>query len=223
MSKLFEDTGNSKRRWQCFVCGKQYTTYEEYKDHIVQEHEEGREYISCPDCKAPVRHLPSHYKTKHRSRIMPKNVQTRVAVWHDFSSSGKKKKTRKPTFDQGYFESNKMNGNLYYYRSGYEREVYDFLESDSDVQAYYAEPFKVPYHHKGEWHDYIPDLRIEFIDGSVEIWEIKPANQTHYDINQSKWAAAANFAENHGWKFNVITEVGMGKLKTKIMRQQNSE
>lgn len=223
MFKLFEDAGKTPTRsWQCFVCGKQYKTYEEYKTHIVTEHVEGREYITCPDCQAPVRHLVSHYKAKHQSRIMPKNMQTKVAVWHDFASNGKKKKTRKPTFEQGYFESNKMNKSLYYYRSGYEREVYNFLEADTDVSAYYAEPLKIPYHHQGAWHDYVPDLRVEFIDASVEIWEIKPASQTHYEVNKSKWAAASNFSENHGWKFNVITEVGIGKLKQKIKRQQNS-
>ncbi len=214
---FFEKSNTPKFR--CFVCGKQYETYEEYKTHIVTEHDQGREYISCPDCQAPVRHLPSHYKIKHPQRIMPKNTQTQVSVWHDFSSSGKKKKTKTLSFVQGHFESNKMNGSLYFYRSSYEREVYDILEFDKDVMAYYAEPIEIPYCHHGEWHKYIPDLRVEFIDGSVEIWEIKPASQTHYEVNNSKWSAANNFSENHGWKFNVITEVGIGKLKQKIKKQ----
>ena len=220
MSRLFEDAGQaSKRKWQCFVCGKQYKDYEEYKGHILTEHDEGREYISCPACKAPVRDLKAHFRAKHRNRVIPKNMQTKVGVWHDFGPSGKKKKTRKPTFHQGEFESRKMNGALYHYRSGFERDIYGLLEQDRDVHAYHAEPYKIPYHHNGKWHNYIPDIRVEFIDGSVEIWEVKPANQTHYDVNKAKFAAAHNYSENLGWKFNVITEVGMGKLKTKINRQ----
>lgn len=224
MSRLFEDAGKTPtRKWQCFVCGKQYKNYEEYKDHIVTEHDEGREYISCPDCGAPVRDLKAHYRAKHRHRVMPKGVQSKVGVWHDFGPSGKKKKTRKPTFQTGEFESRKMNGKLYHYRSGFERDIYGLLEQDKDVVAYYAEPYKIPYHHNGKWHNYVPDIRVEFTDGSVELWEIKPANQTHYEVNKAKFAAAHNYSENLGWKFNVITEVGFGKLKTKINRQRSKK
>lgn len=221
MSRLFEDAGKQqKRKWQCFVCGKQYTEFQDYKNHIITEHEEGREYISCPSCKAPVRDLKSHYRIKHPKRAMPKNTQQTVAVWKDFAPGGKKKKTKKPTFQKGYFESKKMNGALFYYRSGYERDIYSLLEEDADVAAYYAEPFKIPYHFKGGWHNYIPDIKIHYIDNSIEIWEIKPASQTHYEVNNAKWAAAKNYTENVGWDFKVITEVGKGKLQAKIKRQR---
>lgn len=209
---------DNSRKWRCFVCGKQYAIYEEYKDHIVTEHQEGREFISCPDCQAPVRDLPSHYKVKHPKRLMPKNVQTKVSVWSDFSTG--KRKSKALNFEKGYFESNKMNKALYYYRSSYERDIYNLLEADTDVIGYFAEPFKIPYFYNQKWSNYVPDLRIDYIDGSVEIWEIKPASQTHYEINQAKWSAAANYTENHGWKFNLITEVGINKLKAKIKRRQ---
>jgi len=97
MPLLFEDAGQPKtRRYQCFVCGKNYENYEEYKEHIVSNHDEGREYLICPDCKSPVRCLKTHYKAKHPSRVMPKNTQTRVAVWHDFKTgpNGKKKEKK---------------------------------------------------------------------------------------------------------------------------------
>lgn len=222
MGLYFEDSGKvQKRKWQCFVCGKSYDDYPEYKEHILTEHEKGREYLECPDCGAPVRDMPMHYKAKHPKRIMPKNLQTRVAVWRDFKSSGAKKKTKKPTFRQGTFSSQKSGCDLTY-RSGMEEEFYNLLEQDSDVTSFHAEPFKVPYYFKGKWHDYIPDIRVNFIDGSTEIWEVKPATQTgpEYEQNQAKWAAMNDHAQNYGWQFVVQTEVALGKLRKKVARQR---
>ena len=225
MSRLFEDASSGKtgkRKWQCFACGQNYQDYKTYKEHILDQHEEGREYLKCPDCNAPVRDLKMHYKAKHPKRIMPRGLQTKVAVWKDFKTGGKGKKkgkTRKPTFRTGEFES-KKNGCLLKYRSGMECEFYECLEIDKDVVSFFAEPFKVPYCYQGKWHDYIPDIRINFTDGSTEIWEVKPASQTHYEQNRAKWAAMNEHAIHHGWTFSVQTEVGLGKLKTKVKRQK---
>jgi hypothetical protein len=223
MSLPFEDPSKPKGRlWQCFVCGRNHNDFDEYKKHIIIEHDEGREYISCPDCQAPVRDMKVHYRMKHPKRTMPTNIQTRVGVWFDFKTGkdGKSKRSaRKPTFRSGFFTS-KKSGKDIPYRSGMECEFYECLEADMDVESFFAEPFKVPYYHKNEWHDYIPDLRINFIDGSTEIWEVKPANQTHYEQNKAKWAAMNDHAANYGWQFVVQTEVGLNKLKTKLKRQQ---
>jgi hypothetical protein len=227
MARLFEDAGtkkSQKRKWQCFVCGKSYNNFGEYKEHIKMEHEEGREFLTCPveTCGAPVRDMKTHFRVKHPKRAMPSGLQARVGVWHDFrpSGSGKKKTgTKKPKFRQGEFES-KKSGCLLTYRSGMEENFYNLLEQDGDVESFFAEPFKVPYFYQGKWHNYVPDIRINYIDGSVEIWEVKPANQTHYDQNQAKWAAMNDHAHNMGWEFIVQTEVGLGKLKKKVQRQK---
>jgi hypothetical protein len=220
--KSFEDAGTEqKRRWMCFVCGKGYGIYEDYKTHIITEHEEGREYISCPACKAPVRDLKTHFKVKHPAREMPKNVQTRVGIWRDFSPNGKKKKTRKPKFITGYFESRKM-GVDFRYRSRMEEQFYICLEADTDVLYFYAEPFKIPYYWQGEWHNYIPDLRVQFIDESNQIWEIKPQNQTEYDQNIAKWASASTHCQNVGWEFIVQTEKALDMYQAKIKRQNKN-
>lgn len=219
---LFETTEKANtRKWQCFVCGVNFESYEEYKAHIIQNHEEGREYIVCPDCEAPVRDMKMHYQAKHPKRLMPKNIQMKVAVWRDFTSGGKKKKTRKPTFRSGTFSSSKAGCDLHY-RSGMECEFYELLETDNDVVSFFAEPFKVPYCYLGEWHDYIPDLRVNFADGTTQIWEIKPSQQTHYKQNQAKWGSMNDYALNHGWEFVVQTETGLDKLKNKIKRQSQS-
>lgn len=223
MPLLFEDAGQSKvRKWQCFVCGHNHTDYETYKTHILEQHEEGREYLRCPDCDAPVRDLKMHYKAKHPKRALPGGVQTKVAVWNDFkpAKDGKtQKKTRKPNFRQGEFESKKC-GRMFEYKSGLECEFFECLEADFDVENWGYETVKIPYYWRNEWHNYIPDIRVNFIDNTTQIWEIKPANQTHYEQNKAKWAAANNYCMNVGWDFVVLTEVGLGKLKSKVKRQQ---
>lgn len=223
MPLLFEDAGHgAQRKWQCFVCGRQYDAYDEYKGHIAETHQEGREYIKCPDCDAPVRDLKTHYKAKHPNRVMPTTSQTRVAVWFDFKreKDGKNKRTaRKPNFRQGTFTSKKCGIDLEY-KSGMECEFFECLEMDLDVESFAYETLKIPYFWKGEWHNYIPDLRINYINGSTDVWEIKPANQTGYEQNQAKWAAANNYCSNCGWDFVVLTEDGLGKLKMKLKQQK---
>lgn len=223
MPLLFEDAGQSgQRKWQCFVCGRNYENFDDYKAHVVENHDEGREYLKCPDCGAPVRDMKMHYKAKHPSRVLPSNVQHRVTIWHDFrpGKDGKDKRTtRKPSPRQGTFTSRKMCAD-YEYKSGMECEFFECLEADLDVEAFKYEDVKVPYFWQGQWHTYIPDLRVKFTDGSTQLWEIKPANQTQFDQNKAKWAAANNYCSNVGWDFVVLTEVGLGKLKTKIKRQQ---
>jgi hypothetical protein len=212
--KFEDDDKKGKRKWQCFVCGNQHGDYESYKSHIVAEHDEGREYLSCPDCKAPVREMRTHYAAKHPHRVLPKDGPMRVSVWFDFV--GNKRKARKPKFRDGFIVSNKNGGKELHYRSGYECEVYELLEHDDDVRAFHVEPFKVPYNFGGEWLEYIPDLRVDYMDGTTEIWEIKPANQTSLDKNKAKWLAMDHHATQMGWRFMVITEVGIGKLRQKL-------
>lgn len=228
MTLTFEDAGIFKdRKWQCFCCGKNYNNYEDYSSHVKADHEQGREWIECPDCKAPVRDLKVHYKAKHPARVLPKGVQTRVAVWKDFKpgKDGKTKmKVKKLNFRQGEFASAKC-GRDFHYRSGAEEEFYNLLEEDVEVVGWDYESLKIPYFWGGDWHNYIPDLIIKFIDGSTEIWEIKPSSQTgpQYEQNQAKWAAANNYAATVGWDFVVQTpEVGLGKYKQKIKNQRRA-
>jgi hypothetical protein len=220
MSKSFEDAGNqSKRKWMCFVCGRFNEDYEKYKEHIILEHDESREYIICPVCKAPVRDMKAHFKGKHPARVMPKGLQTRVIVWKDFSPSGKKKRTRRPSALRGEFESKKM-GRCIKYKSRLECDFIGCLERDSDIKAFHYENIKIPYYFQGAWHNYIPDLLVEFIDSSVQIWEIKPANQLDLDQNKAKWASAHNHAANRGWEFNVQTEDGLLNYQRKVREQK---
>jgi hypothetical protein len=210
------------RKFQCFVCGCQFPEYNEYRDHIIEKHEEGREYIRCPlnTCLAPVRDVRAHFAAKHPKHQVPKVGLMRATVWKDFGAKGEKKKSRKPTFREGYYESSKMQRKLHY-RSGYEAKIYEYLDADVDVNAFDVEPFEIPYIHKGEAHKYIPDIIVKFIDGRTEIWEVKPANQTMLERNQDKWEAAGRACKGKGWEFIVMTEQGIEKLRLKVKSQQS--
>lgn len=221
---FFDGEGKKKPRWQCFVCGELIEDYAEFCSHIIDNHEAGREYIKCPIdiCGAPVRDLKSHFEVKHPKRPLPKDMQMKAIIWRDFTSTGKKIRTRKPEFQQGYHLSTKMAGLKLYYRSSYERAVYECLDKDNDIKAYWAEPFKVPYYYNNKWHDYIPDIRVEYADGITEIWEIKPDKQCDLAQNQAKWKFMEGYAEKAGWGFEVKTEHDIKDMQKKVKRQKSS-
>jgi hypothetical protein len=211
---------NSKsKKWQCFICGLMFTSYQDFKEHILEEHDEGRDYVLCPlkRCQAPVRDLHLHFKAKHPQNKLPKVPQTKAMIWRDFSPRGRKK-TRKPKFKQGNYLSSKT-GKSYVYRSSYEETVFECLDTWNEVSAFAAEPFKIPYTYKGQAHDYIPDLMVIFTDGHQELWEVKPESQTALEQNQCKWEAAKNTCQIRGWGFQVINERAINKLK-KIVKSQ---
>jgi hypothetical protein len=225
MSVMLPFEENNKRKYCCFVCGMTYSgedAFAKYKNHILDKHEEGRDFICCAFeyCKAPVRDLVAHCKARHPNQPIPKiKGQSTATVWRDFSA--KKDKTprvKKPKFRQGWFDSQK-NQKRFNYRSGYESTVYSLLESDNDVLAYDVEPFEIPYIFKGKEHKYIPDIIVHFLDGHTEICEIKPSNQTALEKNKCKWYAAGILCESRGWKFTVLTEVGIDRLRIKIKNQ----
>ena len=205
---------NGQRKYVCFVCGISHSDILLYKNHIIEEHELGRDYVLCPlqRCGFPVRCIRTHFKVHHKNEAHPRVGQLKSTVWKDFNSKGEKK-TRKPNFREGYMVSMKNGGKEMHYRSGYECDVYEALENIENVLSYYVEPIKVGYLFEGKSHQYNPDLIVKFIDGHTEVWEIKPSNQTDLPKNHAKWSACDSYCQSRGWKFVVMTERGIGKLK----------
>lgn len=208
---------NNVRTYQCFVCGINHTNLEDYKEHVLT-HEEGRNYIICPlpRCGYPVRCLRTHFKSKHPNEKIPTSGQMKALIWKDQTAKEGKLKQRKPKFREGYLLSTKNGGKEMHYRSGMECDVYECLEAMPEVISYSVEPFKVQYTFEGNTHEYNPDLSILFDDGHIEVWEIKPSNQTQLPKNSAKWAACDQHCQARGYAFMVLTEIGMGKLKQKI-------
>jgi hypothetical protein len=221
----FDIPDKNKRKYQCFVCGEQFQDFSEYKTHVFEKHEEGKDYVICPlqRCGAPVRDMSLHFKTRHPSEKLPKHAATRALIWKDISprkgKNGEKEvKTRKPKFRKGIYESTKMGRN-FVYRSGYESKVYELLDSWVEVEGFAVEPFKIPYVFEGKPKTYTPDILVSFLDGHKELWEIKPENQTGLPINKAKWKSAEAACDTRGWLFKVITEQVINQLKKKVKDQ----
>jgi hypothetical protein len=223
MNNLPFDNNNKARKYQCFVCGEAFVEYDPYKEHVIEKHDEGREYVLCPlkRCGAPVRDVRLHFKTKHIGESVPKTGQMKAMIWKDISPRTGKMKQKKPKFREGYFSSAKNRKEMHY-RSGYECEVYECLEALPEVLSYEVEPFKIGYSFMGDTFEYNPDLIVHFTDGHSEVWEIKPANQTHLPKNKAKWVNCQQFCEARGYVFMVMTEIGINKLKNRVTNLENS-
>jgi hypothetical protein len=105
------------------------------------------------------------------------------------------------------------------YRSSWEVAVMRMCDNNPAIQQWASEPVRIPYRDPltGKQTVYVPDFLVMFEDKKekkhVELWEIKPANQTALPLNEAKWAACQCYCESRGWSFIVVTEVGIGKLK----------
>lgn len=200
---------NNTRSYICFVCFQDFENVEAFRQHIVNNHEEGTDYVPCPSCKIPLRDVLRHFALKHPESIFPKNYPTKPIVIRDIKKISKKKK---PTYKQGNFFSKKNNKDLFF-RSGMELEFYKILENKKDVLKYNAEPIEIDYQYEGSSHKYIPDILVEYQDNKKELWEIKPKSQTKLPKNQAKWQAANEYCKRRNWDFLVLTERGLRLLK----------
>jgi hypothetical protein len=213
MSLPFEPS--ETRQYVCFVCGVSFGAYNEYREHIVASHEEGREYVLCPlsRCKAPVRDVRLHFKVKHPGEQCPNAGQMRALIWTDQRNP---KKRKKPKFKEGSLISLKNGGKKMHYRSGYEKTVYECLEVMDEVAAYQVEGFRVSYFYNGRERGYYPDLLVHFADNRFEVWEVKPENQTQLPINLAKWSACREHCLARGWGFVVVNEHVIDKMKRRL-------
>lgn len=116
------------------------------------------------------------------------------------------------------------------YRSGWEKRVMDWLDSNPNVTAWSSEEVVIPYISPidNRPHRYFMDFYVEAIgrDGGKKIMllEVKPKAQTMepkkpkrntkrylsevmtYGVNQAKWKAAQDYCRHKGWEFRLITE-----------------
>ena len=129
----------------------------------------------------------------------------------------------------------KYNGNPtnIIYRSSWEFRVMRYLDENSSIVQWSSEELAIPYVSPldGRVHRYFPDFIVKIKRDSAPITihmiEIKPAAQTRiptarktsqpvtrkyitevmtYGVNNAKWKAAAEYCNDRGWKFIVITE-----------------
>lgn len=124
------------------------------------------------------------------------------------------------------------------YRSHWEKMVFKWCESNSEVVRWGSEVLVVPYICATDRrsHRYFVDLHIEFKSGKTVCVEIKPKKQTiqpkskrgkpkanylkecmTYAKNQSKWEAATKYCNKRGWSFQVWHEETLKSLGIKLL------
>jgi hypothetical protein len=134
-----------------------------------------------------------------------------------------------PAFPNKY-EGNHTN---IIFRSGWERQVFAWLDNNPDVVKWSSEEFFIPYVCKTDarTHRYFIDVKIVFSSGITLLVEIKPESQirkpniagkkvtkriveevTTYAKNTSKWEAADAYCSARGWKFQIWGETALKRL-----------
>jgi hypothetical protein len=137
-------------------------------------------------------------------------------------------------------KKNKYRGNAdnIVYRSLWEKNCFSWCEKSSEVKSWSSEEVVIPYYYEVDkkGHKYYVDLLIIFEDRTILV-EIKPKKETTppeykgrktkryitegltYIKNQNKWSAAAEYAKDRGWHFEIWTEetlTKMGILKPRL-------
>jgi len=206
------DKKNTGRNYCCFICEQSYDQLDVFRSHIVTEHKEGDDYVICPSCGIPTRDLIAHYRSKHIGEVIPPGTQTRALIIRDVKKKVKKIGKKVTKFKQGNFYSEKNHCNIFF-RSGLELKFIKHLEKNPKVRKYKAESLQIEYSFNGGTHNYIPDILVEYTDGKIELWEIKPKSQTKWDKNIAKWKAANVYCKKRNWEFIVMTENALKTLK----------
>lgn len=123
------------------------------------------------------------------------------------------------------------------YRSLWERQLFRWLDEHSFVASWSSEEVVIPYRCKtdGRIHRYFVDVKFQFADGRIMLIEVKPSKEVSppkntgrktrryitevmtYAKNISKWEAAAEYAADRGWVFEIWDENMLRKLGMKIL------
>lgn len=123
---------------------------------------------------------------------------------------------------------NKYEGNHtnVIFRSMWEKWCFKWCDESSEIKSWSSEEVVIPYYYEVDkkYHRYFMDLKITFTNGQTYLIEIKPKKETEppefkgkktkqyinegltYVKNMNKWKAAAEFAKDNGWIFQIWTE-----------------
>lgn len=121
------------------------------------------------------------------------------------------------------------------YRSGWEKRVMDWADTNPNVLSWASEEIVIPYVSPVDQrvHRYFVDFYVEAVDKNGKkvsyLLEVKPKAQTQepkvqkrktkkyitevmtWGVNNAKWAAAKEFCKDRGWEFRLITEADLFK------------
>jgi hypothetical protein len=88
-------------------------------------------------------------------------------------------------------------------RSPLEEQVYEELNQNPRVQAFWIENIHIPYTYQNKSHTSLPDIEVHYKDGTKEIIEVKLSADMSLSKNQAKFQAAELYAKERGYHFIV--------------------
>lgn len=98
-------------------------------------------------------------------------------------------------------------GRIVELESGLEHDRAIILEFDPSVIFFQEQPFALELLYEDKIRRIYPDFLIYRDDGSATVEEIKPADKAGTPENKHKFELEKILLEQHGYKFNVVTDV----------------
>ncbi len=118
---------------------------------------------------------------------------------------------------RGYYNSSKMNKELYY-RSSYELRLMMCYDRDQSVISYEHEPFSIKY---DVGKRYLPDFLIKYSDDSVKLVEAKPVEFVLFESVVKKTKAGIQYCLEHEMRYQIMTQEDIVKLENALGIHKN--
>lgn len=115
---------------------------------------------------------------------------------------------KRKRYHRGEYVSLKT-GMICKYRSGWEYSYMKYLDSSIEVKEWFYESFYIEYlsnKKTGKIRKYIPDFKVIYENGDIDLIEIKPSKKLNQLIIKKKCDAAAAWCQINGMAFKIITE-----------------
>jgi hypothetical protein len=134
-----------------------------------------------------------------------------------------KKRRKKRHYHTGIYHSPKCPTAIHY-RSGWEKLVCLYLDSQPDILSYMYEAIAIPYISNARTNKirhYYPDFIVSYKNGPTIIVEVKPLSRMNKPLVLKKSAAGQVYAASHNMKFEIWTDQVINKIK-KLLLTNNS-
>ena len=115
----------------------------------------------------------------------------------------------------------KYEGKYIHLDSSWERSYFIFMESNNSIKSITRvnkRIIKYFSNYKNKNRTYLPDFKVEYTDGRIEIIEIKPRYQLEWEEVKEKKSAAEKYCQENNMTYRILTEnelIEMGVLDNK--------
>lgn len=139
-----------------------------------------------------------HHTDHARAAMSEKHAQLIV--------DGKMKPYGKNNHCSGHHVSPKLVTAVFF-RSSWEEALFKHLDVSATVKTYAVEPIKISYTYNNNRRWYVPDVLVEYVDGSKRLFEVKPAEFVNNEKTRLKSAAAIEWCkQNNVQSYEILTK-----------------